>query len=141
MTEDKLNKLYDIIEIQTLKARYCEASDMIAKDREAAGAQFKELLTPDAKGDYGMGELNGQEAFCEFLINAIGSAMENLWHSVHTPHIEINGDTATGRWSGMLRSKPKGADDFGLQYGYYMDEFRRTPAGWRISAVRWVGQG
>ncbi len=111
------------------------------KDRAKAAARLKELFTEDAIADYGMGELKGRDAVIDFLANAIGSAMQQLWHSIQTPLIEVKSDTATGRWSGILRSKPKGADDIQQQYGHYIDEFRRTPSGWRISAVRWLGEG
>lgn len=141
MNEDELKRLYDVIEIQALKARYCAASDAIVKDRAKAAAQFQDLFTEDATCDYGMGKLDGRDALCNFLIDTIGSAMEQLWHSVHTPLIEIDGDTAKGRWSGILRSRPKGADSFQMQYGHYADTFRRTPSGWRIASLRWVGQG
>ncbi|MGB8363304.1 MAG: nuclear transport factor 2 family protein [Rhizomicrobium sp.] len=71
MNDDKLNKLYGIIEVQTLKARYCEASDGIVKDRAKAAALLKELFTEDAIADYGMGELKGRDAVIDAALFAV----------------------------------------------------------------------
>jgi hypothetical protein len=64
-----------------------------------------------------------------------------LWHSIHTPRIDVTGDTAVGRWTLIVRMKRKGSATFDELFGRYLDEFRRTPKGWRISSVRFIQEG
>ncbi len=84
------------------------------------------------------GPLEGRKAVIAFLVDAIITTNDSLWHSLSTPRIEVNDDTATGHWTVMVRMKHKGSEAVEILYGRYVDEFRRTPAGWRISSVRFI---
>jgi ketosteroid isomerase-like protein len=135
------SSLNDALQLQVIKATYCETVDACFTDTGKATARLAELFTEDVRGDYGMGPLNGCNAVIAFLIDAIVATNESLWHSLHTPLIQVNGDTATGHWTVMVRSKHKGAATPDMIYGRYLDEFRRTSRGWRISAIRFIQEG
>ena len=58
-------------------------------------------------------------------------------HHGHTPRIEVDGDTATGRWhmaDYVTIPLPEGEAYVIRGYGYYDETYRRTPEGWRISS-------
>jgi ketosteroid isomerase-like protein len=138
VNEQAIMKLSDILALQSVKATYCETVDDCARNARDAAARFNELFTEDVRADYGMGALDGRNAVVEFLVGAIGAINECLWHSIHTPRIEVTGDAAVGRWTIMARLKRKGSTVPDTLYGRYQDEFRRTPQGWRISSVRFI---
>ena len=135
------SSLSDVLQLQVLKAAYCETVDACFQDTGKATARLAELFTEDVRADYGMGPLNGRKAVIGFLLDAIVSTNESLWHSLHTPLINVTGDTATGHWTVMVRSKHKGAATPDMIYGRYLDEFRRTSQGWQISTIRFVQEG
>jgi ketosteroid isomerase-like protein len=111
------------------------------KDGGKAAARLAQLLTEDVHADYGMGPLNGRNAVIEFLVGTIVATNDSLWHSIHTPRIDVSGDTATGHWTLMVRMKRKHSTMFDTLYGRYLDEFRRTQQGWRISSIRFIQEG
>jgi ketosteroid isomerase-like protein len=121
-----------------MKATYCESVDACMRDAETAAARLGGLFTEDIHADYGMGPLKGRDAVIEFLVSAIVANNDSLWHSIHTPRIDVSGDSATGHWTLMVRMKHKNSTVFDTLYGRYLDEFRRTQQGWRISSVRFI---
>lgn len=141
MNEHEISRLSDVLQLQALKAAYCETVDACVSEHGAAAARFGDLFTEDVRADYGMGALSGRQAVAGFLVAAIVSNNDVLWHSIHTPRIEVTGDTAVGRWTLLVRMKRKGSAAFEELFGRYLDEFRRTPNGWRISSVRFLLEG
>jgi hypothetical protein len=139
--EQEISRLSDLLRLQALKAAYCETVDACVEKGGAAAASFGDLFTEDVHADYGMGPLNGRNAVTGFLVDAIVANNDALWHSVHTPRIDVTGDTAVGRWTLIVRMKRKGSAAFDELFGRYLDEFRRTPKGWRISSVRFIQEG
>src|SRR5260370_4209881 len=132
VNEREISRLSDILQLQAMKATYCDAVDACTKDGGKAAARLAELFTEDVYADYGMGPLNGRNAVIEFLVGTIVATNDSLWHSIHTPRIDVSGDTATGHWTLMVRMKQKNTTTFDTLYGRYLDEFRRTQQGWRI---------
>lgn len=126
----------DYSEIQNLKARYCAAGDSATEDRAAAHRRLLELFTDDIKADYGFGEMVGGAAIGVFLSDAIGGGSEWMLHNIHTPLIDIDGDTATGEWTVNVRMKRTGTGSIDFVFGRYSDEFRRVDGEWKISRVR-----
>lgn len=60
-----------------------------------------------------------------------------MWHSVHSPVIEVNGDEATGRWTLLAMAVPidkPSAPPFSV-YGRYIDSFRRVGGVWQQSKL------
>jgi ketosteroid isomerase-like protein len=139
--EKQITRVNDILHLQAMKATYCDAVDACTKDGDKAAARLAELLTEDVHADYGMGPLNGRQAVIEFLVGTIVATNDSLWHSIHTPRIDVSGDAATGQWTLMVRTRQKKSTTFDTLYGRYLDEFRRTQQGWRISSVRFIQEG
>lgn len=140
MTEAEQLELQDVMQIQRLKATYCWASDAAVAGPAAVGDAFDRLLADDVTADYGFGPIHGREALTRYMLGEIGANMDSLWHAIHTPRIEVDGDTARAGWTLIVRMKTKGAAETGMLFGRYEDEFRRTPQGWRMSRIQWVGE-
>jgi hypothetical protein len=131
-------RVSDILQLQAMKAIYCETVDACVAADGTAARRFGELFSEDVNVDYGVMRLSGRSAVVEFLVATIAGTNEYLWHSIGTPRVEVSGDTAQGLWTVMARMKRKGGTTFETLYGRYEDEFRRTPQGWRFSSVRFV---
>lgn len=130
----------DIFAIQNVKARYCVAVDELTRDAPNAADIFATIFLPDVVADYGFEPLVGADALIGFLCTAIVGSSEWRVHMIHTPLIDVDGDTATGDWTLLVHLKrPDGPVDVLL--GRYSDVFQRTPDGWRISRVRFLRQG
>jgi len=141
VNEHRISRLCDILQLQQVKATYCETVDECARNVDKAAASFGELFTEDAQADYGMGPLQGRSALIDFLVNVIAASNDSLWHSLHTPRIDVTGDTAVGHWTVLARLKRKGASTAEMLCGRYLDEFRRTGQGWQISSVHFMREG
>ena len=143
MSDGKLQKLLDISEIAALKARYCEFTDLTSTDPATAAARLAQVFTEDVTGDYGeLGLFKGRSAVLDFLVKKIGGTTNWMWHAIHSPQIAVTGDAATGQWTLVARLIWTSAPDkTETLIGRYKDEFRRTPAGWLISSLRWIAEG
>lgn len=125
----------DVLAIQNLKALYCATADRAAGDPEGALAAFGSIFLPDVEADYGYDPMLGADALGDFLCRAIAGNSEWVLHMIHSPMIEIDGETATGDWTVMAHLKRREGGQVDVVMGRYSDAFRRTPEGWRISRV------
>jgi hypothetical protein len=121
--------------IQNLKARYCAVADSAAGDPEGARRAFGAIFMPDIVADYGYGPMHGADALGDFLCTAIAAGSEWVLHMIHSPMIEITGETARGDWTVMAHLKRRAGGQVDVVLGRYADEFRLTPEGWRITRV------
>ncbi|QIG80830.1 nuclear transport factor 2 family protein [Stakelama tenebrarum] len=121
--------------IANLKARYCAAADSAPDDEAGARAAMAEIFTADASGDYGFGPLNGAGALAEYLCTAIAGNSEWLLHMLHSPWIEIDGETAVGRWTVLVHLKRHESGAIDVVRGRYTDRFRWVDGAWRISEI------
>jgi len=128
---DPVQRLLDIEEIKSLKARYFRSLD--TKDWEA----FGQVFARDAHMEVPEGGLSedGREA----IVRSVSTALVGTTtvHHGHMPEIEVTGpDTATGIWAMsdyVEFPTPEGADRFGLKgYGHYTEEYVREDGAWRI---------
>lgn len=125
----------NVLAIQNLKARYCAVADSAADDPEGALAAFGSVFLPDVEADYGFEPMHGAETLGHFLCTAIAGNSEWVLHMIHSPLIQIDGDTASGDWTVMAHLKRRETGQVDLVRGRYSDQFRLTPDGWRISRV------
>src|SRR5437899_830833 len=102
VNQHEAGRLSDVLQLQTMKAIYCETVDACVSGGSEFAERLRELFTEDVQADYGMGPLNGRNAVVEFLVDAIVSNNDALWHSIHTPRIDVSGDTAVGQWTIMV---------------------------------------
>ena len=114
--------------LTTLKAAYCRLLD--TKDFAAMCG----LMTEDVTVTYGGGAitLTGRQAVEDYLTKAMSDPTMLTSHLVSCPEIDVDGDTATGRWAlvdTVIIEKHnlviRGAST-------YEDRYVRTPEGWRI---------
>jgi len=127
--EKRLARLEAESEIRALKARYLNACD--AKDPPRIRACF----TEDAQLDYGpMGKF-GLDGLIEIFTQiAMNSPIVDSHHG-HNGEVELTGpDTARGTWSLAFVTYDPRTKAFRSLTGFYSDEYRRTSAGWRVSA-------
>jgi hypothetical protein len=136
MNDEKLRNVVDILEIQALKAQFFEVIDSIGTDPDKAAAELRELLSDDVTADYGpFGFHQGRESVIQFFVGAY-SQFEWDWHSLHSPRVKVNGDTAVGFWTSNGHAMVKGSGAIHTSINRYSDEFVRTPAGWQLSYIR-----
>lgn len=123
------NTYADLRAIETLKYRYLRALD--TKDWSA----FAETLTEDVTGNYGESlSFTGRDELVGYMRANVGASVITE-HRVDHPEIEIDGDTARGRW--YLQDRVIVPDFSFMLIGaaFYEDTYRRTEDGWRISST------
>ncbi len=124
--ENRLAKLEAESDIRKLKARYLNACD--AKDVTAIRACF----TEDAEIEFpplGSFDLDGLMG----IFNQVAATTPIVdVHHGHNGEIDINGESATGRWNlGFATYDPRN-QSFRMLASFYEDRYRRTKQGWRI---------
>jgi 3-phenylpropionate/cinnamic acid dioxygenase small subunit len=126
-------ELSDRFEIQDLVYRYAELVD---------GKQFDELrnvFTLDAHVDYSAmgGAVGDLEETIAFLQASLTTGLfPNTQHLNANLQIAVNGDMGTGRvmcFNPMEMTMPDGDKQTFFLGLWYLDEYRRTAEGWRIS--------
>lgn len=137
MSDDETKRLVrwlaDVEAIKQLKHTYCGlCDDNYAADPLAA------LFTEDAVWDGGpIGSHEGREAIRTFFQGSSARVPFAL-HLVTNPVIEVDGDTATGKWylwEPLVYALPGGQEAWWMS-ARYDDTYRRTPDGWRFQRVK-----
>jgi hypothetical protein len=126
--EQRVRRLEDRERIKELRAKYCLYFDQRNTDA------FVELFTADGTLAVTKGTFRGREEIGS-LLDELGE-MPNRWesHMSHNPIIDIDGDSATGRW---YYEVPVVWEDgtAGWSQGTYDEEYRRVDGEWRFSLV------
>jgi len=116
----------DVREICQLKYRYLRTLD--SKDWDG----FEACFVPEATGDYNGLVFDDRAALVAYMRENLGEGLVTM-HQAHHPEIEVDGDTATGRWYLYDRVIVE-AFSFMLEgAAFYSDRYVRTPDGWRVS--------
>lgn len=127
-------ELSDRLEIQDLVFHY---ADLV--DRKQLEALRSDVFTADAHIDYSamggsVGNVDETLAFLKAsLTDELFPASQHLNANVQ---VTVNGDSGTGRvmcFNPMVMAMPDGSRQTILMGLWYVDEYRRTEAGWRIS--------
>lgn len=113
---DQLQGTADLVELHALCSRYMKYTSQLIADH------WLDVFTPD--GEYSaFGTSYTLERFPELLAAAPrGQFIGNM------PVVEIDGDTAKGVQHFLFVDQQTHA----MRLGWYNDEYRRTPGGWRI---------
>ena len=126
-------ELSDRFEIQDLCHRYAHLIDQKGFD-----ALRDEIFTGDAHIDYSVfgGSVGNLEETIEFLKAAVTNELfPNSQHLNANIQVELAGDSAKGRvmcFNPMEMAMPDGTTQTYFLGLWYVDEYRRTSAGWRI---------
>ena len=126
-------EISDRLEIQDLCYRYAEVIDN--KDFDALR---EEVFTEDAHIDYSVfgGSVGGLEETIAFLKEALTPALFPAHQHLNANiQVKIDGDGARGRvmcFNPQELALPDGGTQLFMLGLWYVDEYRRTPAGWRI---------
>jgi hypothetical protein len=116
----------DLEAISRLKYRYLRLLDTKQWD------EFAECFAPGATADYAGLAFADPAALVDYMRTNVGEGVLTM-HTVHHPEIDVDGDTATGRW--YLHDKViVDAFRFALEgAAIYDDRYVRTADGWRIA--------
>ena len=124
--EVRIERLEAESDIRKLKARYLNACD--AKDVDA----IRTCFTEDAEIEFpplGSFDLDGLMGI--FNQMAATTPIVDVHHG-HNGEIEIDGETANGRWNlGFATYDPR-EKSFRMLASFYEDRYRKTDKGWRI---------
>lgn len=127
--EERLARLEAKDAIEELRATYCYHID------DGNGAAFASLFTADATLDFGpAGTYTGHEELREFADEVVPSQYAFIVHMVHNPVIEVEGDTATGRWYFEAPATADGEAQW-IQ-GEYHEEYTTVDGQWRFADVQ-----
>ena len=133
--EQRLRALESAEAIRTLKSRYFFACDR--KDPVTMRACFAD---GPVHIDYGaVGTFDNADALVALYSSiACHPHMVEMHHGAN-PQIEVIDETrAQGKWSLHYCLINTQNNSFTQLGGYYEDEYRRTPSGWKISSTRFV---
>jgi ketosteroid isomerase-like protein len=126
-------------EIVRVKHRYGELIDALAAGIDADDLErLGDLFTEDADVDFVSVRLAGREGVTALYGGQMQKQLRWLWHSFHSPVIEVAGDHATGHWTLQGLTIDHGATHPATVYGRYLDEFVLTDGRWRISKLQLV---
>ncbi len=125
-------EISDRFEIQDLVFRYAHLIDSRQFD------QLRDVFTEDAFVDYSVygGSVGDLDTTIEFLEQAVTRELfPNCQHLNANVQVSLHGDTASGRvmcFNPMEMNLPGGDSQTYMLGLWYVDEYRRTAAGWRI---------
>lgn len=127
--EDRVARLEAKDDVRELRANYCYHVD------DGDGEAFASLFAEDAVLDFGSaGTYAGRDELREFVDSVVPDHYEFIVHMVHNPMIEVDGNTATGRWYFEAPATTAGGRDVWIQ-GRYADEYERVDGEWLFSSV------
>jgi hypothetical protein len=128
-------ELSDRFELQDLCYRYADIID--SKDFDALAA---EVFTADAHIDYSVfgGSVGGVEDTIAFLKHALTEELFPAHQHLNANiQLKLDGDRASGRvmcFNPQEISLPQGGTRVFMLGLWYLDNYRRTAAGWRIAS-------
>ena len=126
-------ELSDRFEIQDLVFRYAHLIDSRQID------ELRNVFSEDAFIDYSVygGSVGNLEDTLKFLSDSLDRGVfPNCQHLNANVQVELDGDTAAGRvmcFNPMEMTVGEGETHTFMLGLWYVDEYRRTPDGWRIT--------
>ncbi len=129
--ETRITRLEDIEAIRQLKARYCEICDA---DHDPD--QIVTIFTEDGvwEGE-GIGRAEGHAALRK-LFEGFREAISFSQHMVQNPIIEVDGNTATGRWYFFGMFTYYNGNQKRWQAARYHEDYEKVDGTWKIKHLR-----
>ncbi|NNC80468.1 MAG: nuclear transport factor 2 family protein [Acidimicrobiales bacterium] len=137
MNDPAVQRLVDIEAIKVLKAKYCWYCDDPEKYE-----LFPTLFTEDAVFiEEPLDHLDGRPAITKWNEEYPEFCVWST-HYATTPLIEVDGDTATGRWQALLMSMQRvdGREVMLWATGRYVEKYRRVEGEWLFSNIHASGK-
>jgi hypothetical protein len=139
--EARIRVLEDIEALRKLKATYCYLCDA-GLDDERNRDELISHFSADAKVDFGFGPMSvfeGRQGLETFFGQVVPGAVSFCMHMVHNPIIEVNGDTATGRWYYEAPTTDAASDRAQWMAGTYEEQYVREDGEWKFCSIqtRW----
>jgi ketosteroid isomerase-like protein len=132
----RIERLEAVNDILYVKNRYGELVDRLSSRIDRADLDaLGNLFTEDTFVDFIAVQLRGRQAVLDLYGGVMQKNLAWVWHSFHSPIIEVNGDRASGRWTLQGITIAHNSPTPTTVYGRYSDEFVRTPEGWRIAKL------
>jgi hypothetical protein len=94
-----------------------------------------ELFTEDAFVDFASLQLRSRQAILDLYGGAMQKNFSWIWHSFHSPIVEVSGNRASGRWTLQGITVSHSSHTPTTLYGRYSDEFICAAGTWRISRM------
>lgn len=128
----RIRVLEDIEAIRKLKAAYCAACDDDHNGDAVAG-----LFTADGvwqqSGD--RPRVGPDEIAAKMFGIRNAAIMRSSAHMVTNPVIEVDGDTATGRWRFAMMYTSTGGDHSVRILGHYDERYARVDGSWKFTSL------
>ncbi|GGC34154.1 hypothetical protein GCM10011371_21890 [Novosphingobium marinum] len=124
----------DIQEIVDLRSRYAYGANIL-DGKSGDLKEFASLFTEDGTFDVGMGLATGP-AEIEAMMTQLTTQWECAMHYMLNPLIEVNGDTATGTFTGLFAFTTKENPKPIFLSNIYSDEYERVDGRWLFKSVR-----
>jgi hypothetical protein len=125
------------VAISRVKARYCRTLD--TKDWTGYGEVFTDDVELDTR-PAGGSLTHGRDELLRIVRSAVETATTS--HQVHSPEIELHGDTADVIWAMQDRvvwgkdRAPRMGNAGHTGYGHYHEHYVRQNGNWRIARQR-----
>ena len=136
--EERISRLEDIEEIKRVKWRYVHYTDRGWEGSGDDSDAWSEVFAEDGVWEPGPGGGRWEGRASISARSKAAHTDEHAKFAIHmlmNPHIEIDGDTATGDWHALVSLV--GADGESIWVaGRYHDEFVRVGDSWRIKHLR-----
>jgi hypothetical protein len=133
--EAQVRRLSDLEDIRQLKYTYARLVDKMLEQHTPAEEQaLADLFLPDAVADFGarLGVIEGRAAIKKLFTETLPSGRAWVMHLIASPLLQVDGDRARGEWMVMALTETKQGAARSTVVGRYVDDYVRTPAGWRI---------
>lgn len=132
----RVDTLEALEELRALKATYARLADVLfSYPTPENAAALANLFTEDGRLELGpFGAFTGREAIRNACENILPKATAWSMHYMSNPNIAVSGESASGTWYFFIPSVGRGTAPASVAflYGRYLDQYRKTPQGWRI---------
>lgn len=119
---------YDHYLLHRLKYQYCYCID------EKRSEEFVSLFTEDAVIDFATRKpYEGHADIRRFIEEHVGES-DRMAHLAINPLIEVDGDTATGKWDYLVFLSSEDGTEVGQ--GVYHEAYRHNGDDWRFTSIQ-----